>query len=376
VPRIADEHHERRVAGGYGTLRSREIIRAFLEESEALVAFHIPSNSLVTASVPAAVAPEKAPEEKVVNPRAMFGRPAAPQRRRLDPAGQPTQQQVIRIQKRSRDGMEENEMQKLKEAEQDLEHIEKLMAEHSMTGDSDTIVGKPSLLAESLEPSLLADSLKPRWKWSNWFGLSHHLDAIRSVAWTKDTILFSASEDGTAKMWNVSSLINAPRVPTDVEPIFTFRGHVQAVTSLAVAEFTNKSLLVTGSLDSTIRTWQVPSSTQDPYAPYQVSTRALVGHSDAVWHVAVQQPVAPGKPAMISSASADGTVKIWQLMENGEGILKFSLQSLSIPTNVQWLNQVVLAGYKNGNVVLWDIETASELATIATGGGVYFTEGC
>jgi WD40 repeat protein len=345
----------------FGTLRSKEIIRAFLEESEALVAFHIPINPLTAPVTQTALLNQiTAPANQTANQtnesthdkQSVFDRPAHP-RRKPGPVGQAI---ISKIQKRNRDGIEQDEllqMRRVQEAEQDLEQIEKLMAEHSMSSNisSDTI----------------KLSLHPNWKWSSWFSLSSHLDSVRCLAWNKD--LFSASEDGTAKMWNITNLMNAARVPTDIEPVFTFRGHVRAVTSLAVAEFNSRSILITASLDSTVRTWQVPPNTRETYAPYTVTSRALVGHFDAVWKVCIQQPN-KNQIALVASASADGTVKIWHVTESGEGQLKSSLQTPFTPTSIQWHKDSLLVGYKNGQMVVWDAETASETATISTGSGL------
>lgn len=52
----------------------------------------------------------------------------------------------------------------------------------------------------------------------------------------------------------------------DVEPIYTLRGHRTQVLSMAINQA--GSQLFSGSLDGTIRTWNLPSLAIDPYDPF------------------------------------------------------------------------------------------------------------
>lgn len=52
----------------------------------------------------------------------------------------------------------------------------------------------------------------------------------------------------------------------DVEPIYTLRGHRTPVLSMAINQA--GSQLFSGSLDGTIRTWNLPSLAIDPYDPF------------------------------------------------------------------------------------------------------------
>lgn len=49
----------------------------------------------------------------------------------------------------------------------------------------------------------------------------------------------------------------------DVEPVYTFRGHVGPVLCLAVSA--SGEQCYSGGIDSTIRCWNIPSSNIDPY---------------------------------------------------------------------------------------------------------------
>jgi striatin 1/3/4 len=108
----------------------------------------------------------------------------------------------------------------------------------------------------------------------------------------------------------------------------TYRGHTAPITSILTvtpnpnSSSPSTSQIVSASLDSTIRIWALPSTTQSLYAAYDPTTtlQTLEGHSEAVWDLVITNN---GK---LVSASSDGCIKIWTCSENGEwklGSLKF-----------------------------------------------------
>lgn len=52
----------------------------------------------------------------------------------------------------------------------------------------------------------------------------------------------------------------------DVEPVYTFRGHIGPVLSLAVSASGEQCF--SGGMDATIKCWNIPSSNIDPYDSY------------------------------------------------------------------------------------------------------------
>lgn len=65
-------------------------------------------------------------------------------------------------------------------------------------------------------------------QWKHVQSFRSHLDCVRAVAFhpTVDT-LFSGSEDSTVKIWTMKS-----KTATEVEPVFTYRGHTAPVFSV------------------------------------------------------------------------------------------------------------------------------------------------
>lgn len=103
----------------------------------------------------------------------------------------------------------------------------------------------------------------------------------------------------------------------EADPSITFRGHTNVVTAVAISAKQNK--VYSASLDSTIRVWSLPSDDRGPFAPVDSSLNiaTYVGHTDAIWDFKLSQD------HLLASASADGTVKIWDTESSGN-LLKSS----------------------------------------------------
>ena len=161
-----------------------------------------------------------------------------------------------------------------------------------------------------------ADAAADSLLWKSKKVLRSHLDAVRAIAFLQNEMtLLSASDDNTIKFWNLDvGSLNQPAAKsgTDSQPLVTFRGHSAAVTCLAVSP--NKRRFYSGSLDSSIRVWQLPDRSVEAYPPFEKSVElgCLVGHSQAVWDVALL-PDRSDEEGRLASASADGTVKIWSV---------------------------------------------------------------
>lgn len=85
------------------------------------------------------------------------------------------------------------------------------------------------------------------------------------LAFAEDNVvLLSGSEDGTAKLWNLSAPLhpmNRKKAFPSIEPVYTFMGHKSMVTATAVRAKTG--LCYTGSADGRVLVWQLPTLSQD-----------------------------------------------------------------------------------------------------------------
>lgn len=78
----------------------------------------------------------------------------------------------------------------------------------------------------------------------------------------------TASEDHTLKLWNLQRTVQAKKsAGLDVEPLYTFRAHTAPVLCLAMG-LPRSEECFSGGLDGTIRVWNLPPPTADPYDPY------------------------------------------------------------------------------------------------------------
>lgn len=160
----------------------------------------------------------------------------------------------------------------------------------------------------------------------------------------------------------------------DIEPQITYRGHSAPVT--AVAFSANSDRIYSASFDQTVRVWALPHRERETYAPYdpELSLATLEGHTDAIWDLAAI-PLKVHDESLLATASADGTVKIWNTDRldtplrlswryNGTEAEEEEGKSLPIPTcvSVCWsdMRKLVVA-YDNSVVKLFDIETGKEV---------------
>jgi len=227
--------------------------------------------------------------------------------------------------------------------------------------------------------------------WNAKYTLRSHFDGVRALAFhPTEPVLITASEDQTLKLWNLQKTIPAKKsAALDVEPVYTFRAHTGPVLSLAVAP--DGDYCFSGGIDATIRCWNMPHSTVDPYDSYDPNVLAatLMGHTDAVWSLSYLG----GNHQQLLSASADGTVKLWspitkstsnsvgpqQLVktfgysptpvstaEEGSG----NNNSFNIvPTAVDWVYEDpshMVTGYSNAACIIYDIETGKSVVRMDT----------
>lgn len=92
---------------------------------------------------------------------------------------------------------------------------------------------------------------------------------VRALAFhPTEAALVTASEDHTLKLWNLQRTVPAKKsAGLDVEPLYTFRAHAAPVLCLAMGAPRSEECF-SGGLDGTIRVWNLPPPTADPYDPY------------------------------------------------------------------------------------------------------------
>ncbi|KAF7724007.1 hypothetical protein EC973_001467 [Apophysomyces ossiformis] len=196
--------------------------------------------------------------------------------------------------------------------------------------------------------------------WRTKVSIKGHLDSVRTVSFhPKEMIIASGSDDGTVKVWNLERTLGkagiAPKkmIHEEVDPDVTYRGHTNIVTSVTVSAEQNR--VYSAGLDSTIRVWRLPPEIiLDPL----LNIATYVGHTDSIWDLKLF-PISREDSYFLASASADGTVKIWDTQTSEHSPAPTSLDFC--PTDLD----KIAVSYTNAKIQIFDIETGQVSMTLA-----------
>ncbi|VDN98564.1 unnamed protein product, partial [Rodentolepis nana] len=237
--------------------------------------------------------------------------------------------------------------------------------------------------------------------WTAKYNLRSHFDAVRSLVFHHtDQILLTGSEDCTLRLWSLAKRVQTKKSSClDVEPMFTCRGHtspVLCVALLSVSPSGSKETEITsgrsspmdtaalesnfafsGSLDGEIRSWRLGGMQMMLYEAFDPSVigPVLCGHTDAVWSIAVRSD------GTLLSASADGTVQVWNTFPalltplQSQAVTKrdscvlsashvFRPSNKAVPTSVLFLptdETLCAVGLTSGDVCVLNIDTGRQM---------------
>ncbi|KAM0749156.1 WD40 repeat-like protein [Meredithblackwellia eburnea MCA 4105] len=145
-----------------------------------------------------------------------------------------------------------------------------------------------------------------------------HMESVGAVIVSKrDTsFLVTASQDRTAKIWDLSSLpsISSNEAAIQLRSLATHKLHDKDINSLDLSP--NDKLLISGSQDRTAKLWSIaynrgttasknkpPTATINPLG-------TLKGHKRGVWSVRFST-----NDQVVATASGDRTIKLWSLAD-------------------------------------------------------------
>jgi striatin 1/3/4 len=203
-------------------------------------------------------------------------------------------------------------------------------------------------------------------KWDVKYSMRGHFDVVTSLSFHPlEPLILTGSQDCSLKLWSLHS-----KKPSahwiDLEPIHTFRGHRGGV--LCVAMDVGGEVCFSGSADSNIRVWRVPSTDNDPYNNYDPEEHrgVLQGHTDAIWDLAVHP-----KTSLILSCAADGTVRLWNHTLTSPLVKLLDAEpGYRCPTSVDFLStdpNLLVVSYSAAKTVIYDIETAKPVINLDSG---------
>ncbi|XP_075718969.1 striatin isoform X3 [Rhinoderma darwinii] len=219
--------------------------------------------------------------------------------------------------------------------------------------------------ADSLTYDIANNKDALRKTWNPKFTLRSHFDGIRGLAFhPTEPVLVTASEDHTLKMWNLQKTAPAKKSASlDVEPIYTFRAHRGPV--LCVVMSNNGEQCYSGGTDGVIQSWNTPNPNVDPYDSYDPSVLrgAFEGHTDAIWGL-----VYSTAHQRLLSASADGTLRVWNALEAAPALSIFNEnQELGIPSSVDLVSSDpahMVASFDSGHTSIFNLETRQKVLTL------------
>ncbi|XP_023234216.1 striatin-3-like isoform X2 [Centruroides sculpturatus] len=198
--------------------------------------------------------------------------------------------------------------------------------------------------------------------WNAKYTLRSHFDCVRALAFHPvEPVLISASEDHTLKLWNLQKTLPAKKTSSlDVEPVYTFRGHVGPVLCLVMGSTGEQCY--SGGLDGTIRCWNIPNSNIDPYDSYDpgVLAATLCGHTDSVYGLSIHT-----SKVQLISCSSDSTIRLWSPQSKVPLLNTYvSKTDDGMPTSVDFVRcepTQMVAAYTSSNTIIFDIETGKPI---------------
>jgi len=203
--------------------------------------------------------------------------------------------------------------------------------------------------------------------------LDGHTETVRSATYSPNSLyIASASDDRTIRIWNANGKLEASPAMAHDNPLAVsaevsnlvmsdyheLAGHEDMVTSVVVSP--DASVIVSGSLDRSVRIWDVQTGTE--------ALPPLLGHGDWIRSVAISSD---GR--VIASGSVDRTVRLWDRQMGTE--IGHPMRSHSEKVNVvafspdaQWL----ASGSDDKKVHIWDVAALqqSKVGPILCGGVV------
>ena len=203
-----------------------------------------------------------------------------------------------------------------KELEEQIFQLQKLLGVQPLVSPSESAVvtlRRQVAVTMGVSKTELNDHSQPC-KYRLRSTLNVHLDCVRAISFYQtQPILVSASDDGTIRVININFKPPTPtkrKVKRNPVNIASLRGHSTPVLVLRTFMKDGVQMMLSGDLDGNVGIWEMPSLGCALYDTHGVVThhriKLIKVHDDSIWSLDIV-----GSKAV--SASADGTLKMWNI---------------------------------------------------------------
>lgn len=201
-----------------------------------------------------------------------------------------------------------------------------------------------------------------------------HYKSITSLQFCyNDTYLISSSDDSLICIWELSSILNITQ--NEVRPFHVFSNHTLPITS--ISSIKGDCYFISSSLDSTVNLYHIPSKSMllSILFPVQINTTLLVPSFDQIYSGSID-----GKIYYININSysiskqyyCNNILQYNKLInnnsENSNSDLNYMFYHKIPVTKLQLSheNNILISGYENGEIILWDIESKQIIRIISS----------
>lgn len=181
-------------------------------------------------------------------------------------------------------------------------------------------------------------------------------DTVLSLAWLdKKTVASGSCKQFDARGWCAGGEIWLWKIGDKLEEVRHWDAHQEYINTMAVNP-TRKYLASAGS-DREIMVW-------DPNTGNLL--KALPGHEQRVNVLVFSQT----NPDLLVSASLDGTVRLWDVAQGKELNLLYETPGEIYGMTLSPDGKIIAAAGKEPNIVLWDLASGKKLKEIAHQNGI------
>lgn len=172
-----------------------------------------------------------------------------------------------------------------------------------------------------------------------------HTDSVYSIALSSDgTRLVSGSNDKYIRIWDLSFDKDSISL---ISPSISWQAHEKPIRCVAWIPTSGGTMVISGSNDGLLKRWHIDGTPWD-------ETPELSGHSDFVYCCAVSPD---GK--YIVSGSTDKTLCIWEPV--GGELLQKLTDHTSFIWGVAWAREQISSASSDGTIRIWDARNLAQI---------------